>query len=100
MAGDLLRETSAAHFEALGRDDELARLRALGDRDAVARALPDDLLDDLAASGDAEAVTRSLTAIAAAGADSIVLIPHGADADDQMRRLAREVLPALRADRA
>ena len=97
VAEDLLRKTTDAHLEPLGRDDELARLRALGDRDAVARAIPDDLLDDLTASGDADAVARSLTAIAAAGADSIVLIPHGDDADDQMRRLAREVLPGLRA---
>jgi alkanesulfonate monooxygenase SsuD/methylene tetrahydromethanopterin reductase-like flavin-dependent oxidoreductase (luciferase family) len=96
VAADLLSGATAAHLEHLGRDDELARLRALGDRDAVAHAIPDDLLDVLTASGDAEAVTRSLAAIAAAGADVLVLIPHGDDPDDQLSALARDVLPALR----
>jgi alkanesulfonate monooxygenase SsuD/methylene tetrahydromethanopterin reductase-like flavin-dependent oxidoreductase (luciferase family) len=97
IAADLLSGATAAHLEHLGRDDELARLRALGDRDAVAHALPEDLLDQLTASGDAETVTRSLTAIVAAGVDVLVLVPHGDDPDEQLAKLARGVLPALRA---
>jgi len=95
VAADVLRGASATHLEPLGRDAELDRLRALGDVDAVAAALPDDLLDVLTASGDPDRVVASLTAIAAAGAHSLVLVPLGDDADRQLHGLARDVLPAL-----
>jgi alkanesulfonate monooxygenase SsuD/methylene tetrahydromethanopterin reductase-like flavin-dependent oxidoreductase (luciferase family) len=97
VAADVLRGATEAHLEPLGRDADLERLRALGDVDAVAAALPADLLDVLTASGDADRVVASLTAIAAAGAHSIVLVPLGDDADRQLRELAGIVLPALRA---
>ncbi len=96
VAADLLRPATGVHLDPLGREPELAALRALGDPDAVASAIPDDLLDEITASGDAERVTRSLCAIAAAGAGSIVLVPHGDDPDGQLHRLAREVLPGVR----
>jgi 5,10-methylenetetrahydromethanopterin reductase len=96
VAADLLRKATGVHLEPLRREGELAALRALGDPAEVARAIPDDLLDQLTASGDAERAARSLRTIAAAGADSIVLVPHGDDPDDQLRRFARELLPALR----
>jgi alkanesulfonate monooxygenase SsuD/methylene tetrahydromethanopterin reductase-like flavin-dependent oxidoreductase (luciferase family) len=95
VAADLLREATAAHVESLGRDHELAQLRALGDLEAVAAAIPDSLLDILTASGDPDRVVTSLAAIAASGAHSLVLVPLGDDVDEQMHRLAREVLPAL-----
>ena len=97
VAADLLRGATAAHLEPLGRDRELGQLRSLGDPAAVATAIPDDLLDLLTASGDTDRVLRSVAAIATAGADSLVLVPVGDDADDQLRRLAHEVLPALAA---
>ena len=93
---ELLDETTAAHLEPLGRDEEITRLRALGDIAEVARAIPDDLLDALTASGDAARVIASLLDVAAAGAHSIVLVPLGADVDHQMRQLADEVLPIVR----
>jgi 5,10-methylenetetrahydromethanopterin reductase len=89
VAADVLREATAAHLAPLGRDDELDRLRALGDPDAVARELPDELLDLLTVSGDAPQVTGSMTALAAAGADSIVVVPLGDDPDEQLRGFAR-----------
>jgi 5,10-methylenetetrahydromethanopterin reductase len=96
VAAELLDETTAAHLEPLGREEEITRLRALGDISAVARAIPDDLLDALTASGDADRVVASLLDVAAAGAHSIVLVPLGADVDHQMRQLADEVLPIVR----
>jgi len=91
LAGKLLDETVRPQLEALGREPELAQLRGLADRDAIARALPDDLVDELAAAGTPEQVARSLRAVAEAGADSVAFVPIGPDPDEQLRLLAEAI---------
>jgi alkanesulfonate monooxygenase SsuD/methylene tetrahydromethanopterin reductase-like flavin-dependent oxidoreductase (luciferase family) len=81
----------------LGRDAELERLRALGDEAAIAKALPDDLVDELVAAGTPEHAAASLRRLAGAGVDAIGFAPLGPDPDEQLRRFASEVVPALRA---
>jgi 5,10-methylenetetrahydromethanopterin reductase len=88
IAAKLLDASAAAQIDALGRAPELARLRALADPDAVARELPDELVDELAAAGTPDQVKRTLDAVAEAGADSIAFVPIGPDPDEQLRLLA------------
>jgi hypothetical protein len=92
----LLDEGGAAQLAPLERDAELAELRALGDRAAIAPAIPDDLLDALTATGTAEEVLASLRAIAAAGVDSIGFVPIGPDPCDQLQLLADAIAPSFR----
>ena len=93
VAGMLLDEGAAAQLAPLDREAELAELRALGDPAAIAPAIPEDLLDDLTATGTAEHVLTALSAVAAAGVDSIVFVPIGPDPDEQLRLLAGTVAP-------
>jgi 5,10-methylenetetrahydromethanopterin reductase len=97
VAPMIVDESVAAQLAALNRDEELARLRALGSVEAVARELPDDLLDALTASGTPDRVVASLKAIEAAGVDSVVVAPLGRDPGEQLRLLAETVAPAFRA---
>jgi len=57
--------------------ETLARLvaRAGGDLDALAAALPDDIVDRYAVAGDAAACAASVARLAGAGADAVVLVP-------------------------
>jgi 5,10-methylenetetrahydromethanopterin reductase len=96
VAGMLLDEGSAAQLAPLGRDAELAKLRALGDAVTIAPRIPDDLLDALTATGTAEQVGAALSAIAEAGVDSIAFVPIGPDPDAQLRLLADTIAPELR----
>lgn len=59
--------------------------------------LPGDLADELTVSGTLEQALPSLRGIAAAGVDSIALAPLGPNPDEQLRLLAKHVLPAFRA---
>jgi alkanesulfonate monooxygenase SsuD/methylene tetrahydromethanopterin reductase-like flavin-dependent oxidoreductase (luciferase family) len=95
----VLDESVAAQLAALGRDPELAGLRALADPDLVAGALPDDLVDELAAAGTPDQVAASLGALADAGADSIAFVPVGPDPDEQLRLLAETIAPGVRGSR-
>jgi alkanesulfonate monooxygenase SsuD/methylene tetrahydromethanopterin reductase-like flavin-dependent oxidoreductase (luciferase family) len=95
VAGMLLDEGRAVHFDVLGRDAEVAELRALADPDEVARRLPDDLLDQLTAAGTPEQVAGSLRAVAETGVDGIAVAPFGPDPDGQLRLLA-DAFAALR----
>jgi alkanesulfonate monooxygenase SsuD/methylene tetrahydromethanopterin reductase-like flavin-dependent oxidoreductase (luciferase family) len=92
----LLDEGAAAQLAPLDRDAELAELRALGDAVTIAPRIPDDLLDALTATGTAEQVVAALSAIAAAGVDSIAFVPIGPDPDEQLRLLADTIAPELR----
>jgi 5,10-methylenetetrahydromethanopterin reductase len=93
IAGMVASESVAAQLAPLGRDAELEELRSRGDAEAV----PDDLVDVLSAAGTAEQVVASLRAVAETGVDSIVFAPAGPDPEGQLRLLATEVAPALRA---
>jgi alkanesulfonate monooxygenase SsuD/methylene tetrahydromethanopterin reductase-like flavin-dependent oxidoreductase (luciferase family) len=96
LAGMVLDESVAAQLGALGREPELARLRALTDPDVIAGELPDDLVDELSAAGTPDQVVASFRAIAEAGADSVVFVPVGPDPDEQLRLLAETIAPAVR----
>lgn len=95
LADMLLRESVAPQLAALGREPELAVLRALGDPREIARKLPDDLVDELAAAGTTDQVVASLRALDDAGADSIVFVPIGPDPDEQLRLLANTIAPSI-----
>lgn len=91
VAGMVLSESVAVQLAPLGREAELADLRALGDPAAVARELPDDLLDQLTAAGTAEQAASSLRAIAETEVDTIAFVPIGPDPDEQLRLLAETI---------
>jgi alkanesulfonate monooxygenase SsuD/methylene tetrahydromethanopterin reductase-like flavin-dependent oxidoreductase (luciferase family) len=80
--------------EVLREESVAAQLAPLGLEEA--REVTDDLVDVLTASGSPEQVVAALTAVAAAGVDSIALAPIGPDPDEQLRLLASDVLPAFR----
>lgn len=88
----------AAQLAPLGRDAELDALRSLGEPEAIAAHVPDDLVDELAAAGTPAQVAASLRAVAAEGVDAIAFVPLGPDADAQLRLFSTEVAPALRVD--
>lgn len=96
LADMVLRESVAAQLASLDREPELTALRDLGDPQEIARELPDDLIDELAAAGTTAQVVASLSALADAGADSIVFVPIGPDPDEQLDLLATQVVPAIR----
>ena len=58
--------------------------------------MPDDVLDQLAVVGTPRECAAALAALHDAGADSVVVIPALDDAENQVSRLAREVVPLLR----
>jgi 5,10-methylenetetrahydromethanopterin reductase len=66
--------------------------------DPALRAPPpvDQLVQRLAVAGDPQECADALGRFANAGADSVILVPVGAGIEQQMDRLTREVLPALR----
>jgi alkanesulfonate monooxygenase SsuD/methylene tetrahydromethanopterin reductase-like flavin-dependent oxidoreductase (luciferase family) len=99
VAQMLLDESIAAQLAPLDRDTEVARLRALGDPEAVAAQIPDDLLDQLSATGTPDQVLSSLTTLADTGVDSIAFAPFGPGPDEQLRLLAQTIAPAFRGRR-
>jgi 5,10-methylenetetrahydromethanopterin reductase len=58
-------------------------------------ALTDEILRSLAVAGDAAGCAEAIAALWAAGAESVVLLPRGDDADGQLQRVAAGVLPRL-----
>jgi 5,10-methylenetetrahydromethanopterin reductase len=96
LADMLIRPSVSAQLACLDRESELDALRALGDPGEIARELPDDLIDELAAAGTTDQVVASLSALADAGADSIVFVPIGPDPDEQLHLLAKTVAPSMR----
>ncbi|HST16474.1 MAG TPA: LLM class flavin-dependent oxidoreductase [Gaiellaceae bacterium] len=91
----LREESNAVQLAPLGRDDEIAELRSLGDPAAIADRLPDDLLDELTVTGAPDRILATLQAVADAGVDSIALAPIGPGPDEQLRLLAQSILPAF-----
>src|SRR5262249_27672216 len=96
IAGMLLDDGGGAQLGPLDREQELDDLKAIADVEAIARELPDGLVDVLAAAGAPEQVVASLLALAEAGADAIAFVPVGPDRDDQLRLLAEFVAPVFR----
>jgi alkanesulfonate monooxygenase SsuD/methylene tetrahydromethanopterin reductase-like flavin-dependent oxidoreductase (luciferase family) len=95
VAGILLEDSIAAQLAPLERDDELTKLRALADPVAIAPRLLDDLLDQLTATGTPDQVVAALRRIAAAGVDSIAVVPVGPNQNEQLQLLAQTVVPAF-----
>ncbi len=58
--------------------------------------VPREVSDRLAIAGDPDACRAALQRFAATGADSIILFPIGDDYEEQARRFAAEVLPAVK----
>lgn len=86
---------------AAGIDADLAeRLRGLAtaDPERLAERLPDAYVDQLCVSGPAENCAAGIAALHAAGTDAVVLVPATDPelADEQLGRVAGEVLPLLR----
>jgi 5,10-methylenetetrahydromethanopterin reductase len=88
-------------------DDDEERVRALlepaverwrssGNYPEPVRLAPDDPLD-LAVAGDPGSCARAIGRLAEAGAHSVVLVPVGDDLEEQLDRVAADVLPLLRA---
>jgi alkanesulfonate monooxygenase SsuD/methylene tetrahydromethanopterin reductase-like flavin-dependent oxidoreductase (luciferase family) len=98
VAGMVTSESVAAQLAPLDREAELDGLRSLGDRAAIAAAVPDDLVDELTAAGTSEQVVASLRAVAETGVDAIAFVPVGPDPDRQLQLFATAVAPALRPD--
>ena len=96
------REHLAAGAARAGRsiaDHDLTVFAAIhvGDPAAMAPRNPEAPTTWEAIGDDPDVVARQLATLVDAGADSIVLNCLGADLDDQLRLVATEVLPALRA---
>jgi 5,10-methylenetetrahydromethanopterin reductase len=75
-------------------DAQLAPL-GLTARD-IASNVPDDVLDQLAVVGTPRECAAAISALHDAGADSVVVIPALDDVENQVFRLAREVVSLLR----
>lgn len=98
LADVLARRGETPQFSVPGLMQDIgALIKAHPDPAAMAHALPADWTHTLAATGTPEEVAESITAMAAAGANSIVLNPpFSADmAEQQLKLFARDVLPLL-----
>lgn len=84
-----------AQLAALGIADEAAALVAHAGADGLAEALPDPWLDRLTIAGDPGACAASIAALAAAGADAVILVPLLDHTDQQLDRYQRDLLPRL-----
>jgi alkanesulfonate monooxygenase SsuD/methylene tetrahydromethanopterin reductase-like flavin-dependent oxidoreductase (luciferase family) len=69
----------------------LTELAGLG-RDGTG-ALTDDILRSIAVTGDPAGCARAIAALREAGADSVVLLPHGDDALEQLSLVLRGLSP-------
>lgn len=58
--------------------------------------LDDETLQSIAVAGDPAAGARTVRGLSGAGADSIVLLPRGEDAENQIELFAAEVAPLLK----
>jgi 5,10-methylenetetrahydromethanopterin reductase len=81
-------------WAASGNYPVLTELAGLG-RDGTG-ALTDDAVRSLTVSGDPAACAEAIGALRDAGAGSVVLLPYVGDADEQLARVAADVLPRLR----
>jgi alkanesulfonate monooxygenase SsuD/methylene tetrahydromethanopterin reductase-like flavin-dependent oxidoreductase (luciferase family) len=81
-------------WAASGTYPVLTELAGLG-RDGSG-ALTDDVVRSLTVSGDPAACAEAIAALRDAGAASVVLLPYVGDADEQLARVAADVLPRLR----
>jgi alkanesulfonate monooxygenase SsuD/methylene tetrahydromethanopterin reductase-like flavin-dependent oxidoreductase (luciferase family) len=78
--------------------DEVATAAAATDDDhKLASLLPDEYLGELSITGSPDRCAAGIEALHRAGADAVILVPSNDPgvADDQLRFVAREVLPLL-----
>jgi alkanesulfonate monooxygenase SsuD/methylene tetrahydromethanopterin reductase-like flavin-dependent oxidoreductase (luciferase family) len=70
---------------------------ATDDNQKLASLLPDEYVDQLCVDGSPDRCAAGIEALHRAGADAVVLVPSNdpGTADDQLRFVAREVLPLL-----
>ena len=96
VAATLITTMADAHLAPLGILDELRELRGrCADVDELALLLPAAWLDQLTVNGTPADCAATIRDLAAAGADSIVLLPRDDVADAQTRLAARSILPLL-----
>lgn len=90
----------STYRDALGHRAAIEALIAQGGPDPVghvARAMPDDWLGELAVVGTPQQGAATIRRLAAAGADSVVLVPlPSGDFTAQLDSFARTILPAVR----
>jgi alkanesulfonate monooxygenase SsuD/methylene tetrahydromethanopterin reductase-like flavin-dependent oxidoreductase (luciferase family) len=79
------------HWVRRGNYPVLAELAGI-DQSAAVR---DEAVRAVTVSGDAAACADAIAALHAAGADSVVLLPVAGDRDEQLARVAADVLPRL-----
>lgn len=80
--------------DAYGISDELRAMLADGGHDHVARAMPDQWVDDLAVAGSPEECAAKIRTLLEAGSDRVALFPTPAEnARATVAALARHVLP-------
>jgi 5,10-methylenetetrahydromethanopterin reductase len=96
MAFYLAADPVNALTEAYGIGDQLtAMLADGGGAAALARELPERWIDDLAVAGEPDECAQKIGRLLAAGSDSVVLFPLGADPESLVRSVAADVLPRL-----
>ncbi|NLF75040.1 MAG: LLM class flavin-dependent oxidoreductase [Chloroflexi bacterium] len=96
IATYISRERVRSQLEPLGIESQIQALLAEGGEQHVLHAMPDEWIDQLAVVGTPADCARSLRRLAAAGADSIVLVPPSADVQETWTHQAAEaILPLL-----
>jgi alkanesulfonate monooxygenase SsuD/methylene tetrahydromethanopterin reductase-like flavin-dependent oxidoreductase (luciferase family) len=92
LAGGLDAQSAALPF-----GTELAKRIASGGAAGLASDMPDAWLDELAEAGTPDEVRTMVERLAAAGADSVVLVaPPSVAPDDWLDLVERDLLPAVR----
>jgi alkanesulfonate monooxygenase SsuD/methylene tetrahydromethanopterin reductase-like flavin-dependent oxidoreductase (luciferase family) len=81
---------------AYGYGPAIAAALERGGQQALEREMPDSWIDEMAIAGNAQDVARGVLAYAAAGATSVIAVPLPQQTEEQLDRLATEVLPLLR----
>lgn len=95
LADFLAPTANHVQFKPLGILPELGDLLARVGKQGLAAALPDAWVDQLSVSGTPEECRVALRRLAAAGADSVVLVPPVTGQAEQIAAFAAEVLPGL-----
>jgi alkanesulfonate monooxygenase SsuD/methylene tetrahydromethanopterin reductase-like flavin-dependent oxidoreductase (luciferase family) len=96
MAFYLAADPVNALTGAYGIGDELtAMLAGGGGAEALAAEMPERWIDDLAVAGEPDECAEKIRRLLAAGSDSVVLFPLGADPEALVRSVATDVLPRL-----
>jgi alkanesulfonate monooxygenase SsuD/methylene tetrahydromethanopterin reductase-like flavin-dependent oxidoreductase (luciferase family) len=89
---------ASAHLQVLGIADEAQALIREHGVDGAAEKMPESWVDELSASGTPDQAVATITRLAEAGADSIVLQPLDGDPtclDDYIKYLLPSLLPML-----